>query len=204
MGAGWKAWKVTTVLWQQKKTLQSTSTTRFSADSINLCVTQFQGISLGGGVSQRCKQRKIKTSSERWKNFHQCQSAISIFHAEKGGSEKAEKVGISAFSHPIRLTEAQVLKRWKCIQEKFKFHRTHHIPTLGERTIVGAAHIRLLSRPAHAYCTYVPAIEVQHTDKYITIISHPEAQKPKTFRIATFYAQKLSGRSARNHLSRQT
>ena len=24
----------------------------------------------------------------------------------------------------------------------------------------------------------------------------PEAQKPKTFRVATFYAQKLSGRSA--------
>ena len=66
MGAGWKAWKVTTVLWRQRKTLQSTSTTRFLADSINLCVTQFQGIPLGGGVSQRCKQRKIKTSSERW------------------------------------------------------------------------------------------------------------------------------------------
>ena len=104
--------------------------------------------------------------------FHQRQSSKSIFHAEKGGSEKAEKVGISAFSHPIRLTEAQVLKRSKCIQEKFKFHRTHHIPTLGERTIVGAAHIRLLSRPAHAYCTYVPAIKVQHTDKYMTMISH--------------------------------
>ena len=65
MGDGWKAWKVTTVLWRQRKTLQSTLTTRFSADLINLCVTQFQGISLGGGVSQRCKQRKIKTSSER-------------------------------------------------------------------------------------------------------------------------------------------
>ena len=30
-----------------------------------------------------------------------------------------------------------------------------------------------------------------------------EAQKPKTFRVATFYAQKLSGRSAQNHLPRQ-
>ena len=29
-------------------------------------------------------------------------------------------------------------------------------------------------------------------------IRSTEAQKPKTFRIATFYAQKLSGRSARN------
>ena len=28
--------------------------------------------------------------------------------------------------------------------------------------------------------------------------SDAEAQKPKTFRVATFYAQKLSGRSARN------
>ena len=34
--------------------------------------------------------------------------------------------------------------------------------------------------------------------------SSAEAQKPKTFRIATFYAQKLSGRSARNRFSRQT
>ena len=31
-----------------------------------------------------------------------------------------------------------------------------------------------------------------------------EEQKPKTFRIATFYAQKLSGRSARNGFSLQT
>ena len=31
----------------------------------------------------------------------------------------------------------------------------------------------------------------------------PEAQKPKTFRVATFYAQKLSRRSARNRFSRQ-
>ena len=61
----------------------------------------------------------------------------------------------------------------KCIQERFKLQRTHQFRILGERAIVGAAHIRLLSRPAHAYCTYVPAIEVQHTDKYITIISHP-------------------------------
>ena len=30
----------------------------------------------------------------------------------------------------------------------------------------------------------------------------PEAQKPKTFRIASFYAQKFSGRSARIHFSR--
>ena len=30
-----------------------------------------------------------------------------------------------------------------------------------------------------------------------------EAQKPKTFRVATFYAQKLSGRSAQNRFSRQ-
>ena len=30
-----------------------------------------------------------------------------------------------------------------------------------------------------------------------------EAQKPKTFRVATFYAQKLSGQSARNRFSRQ-
>ena len=30
----------------------------------------------------------------------------------------------------------------------------------------------------------------------INIIMMAEAQKPKTFRIATFYAQKLSGRSA--------
>ena len=29
----------------------------------------------------------------------------------------------------------------------------------------------------------------------------PEAQKPKTFQVATFYAQKLSGRSARNTTS---
>ena len=29
-----------------------------------------------------------------------------------------------------------------------------------------------------------------------------EAQKPRTFRVATFYAQKLSGRSARNRFSR--
>ena len=33
--------------------------------------------------------------------------------------------------------------------------------------------------------------------------NQPEAQKPKTFRVATFYAQKLSGRSARNRFSRQ-
>ena len=31
----------------------------------------------------------------------------------------------------------------------------------------------------------------------------PEAQKPKTFRVATFYAQKLSGRSARKLFSGQ-
>ena len=31
----------------------------------------------------------------------------------------------------------------------------------------------------------------------------PEAEKPKTFRVATFYTQKLSGRSARNRFSRQ-
>ena len=31
---------------------------------------------------------------------------------------------------------------------------------------------------------------------------HAEAQKPKTFRIASFYAQKFSGRSARIHFSR--
>ena len=31
----------------------------------------------------------------------------------------------------------------------------------------------------------------------------PEAQKPKTFRVAAFYAQKLSGRSAQNRFSRQ-
>ena len=34
-------------------------------------------------------------------------------------------------------------------------------------------------------------------------LTPPEAQKPKTFRVATFYAQKLSGRSARNRFSRQ-
>ena len=28
-------------------------------------------------------------------------------------------------------------------------------------------------------------------------VCRPEAQKPKTFRVATFYAQKLSGRSTR-------
>ena len=33
--------------------------------------------------------------------------------------------------------------------------------------------------------------------------SPPEAQKPKTFRVATFYAQKLSGRSVRNSFSQQ-
>jgi len=32
----------------------------------------------------------------------------------------------------------------------------------------------------------------------------PEAQKPKTFWIAAFHAQKLSGQSARNHFSQQT
>ena len=37
-----------------------------------------------------------------------------------------------------------------------------------------------------------------------TKISQAEAQKPKTFRVVTFYAQKLSGRSARNRFSRQT
>ena len=35
------------------------------------------------------------------------------------------------------------------------------------------------------------------------MITITEAQKPKTFRVATFYAQKLSGRSARNRFSRQ-
>ena len=34
-------------------------------------------------------------------------------------------------------------------------------------------------------------------------IAFPEAQKPKTFRVATFYAQKLSGRSAWNRFSWQ-
>ena len=33
--------------------------------------------------------------------------------------------------------------------------------------------------------------------------SKAEAQKPKTFRLAVFHAQKLSGRSARNRFSRQ-
>ena len=32
---------------------------------------------------------------------------------------------------------------------------------------------------------------------------YAEAQKPKNFRVATFYAQKLSGRSARNRFSQQ-
>ena len=36
-----------------------------------------------------------------------------------------------------------------------------------------------------------------------SIYGSTEAQKPKTFRVATFYAQKLSGRSARNRFSRQ-
>ena len=36
----------------------------------------------------------------------------------------------------------------------------------------------------------------------LLLTSDPEAQKPKTFRIASFYAQKFSGRSARIHFSR--
>ena len=38
---------------------------------------------------------------------------------------------------------------------------------------------------------------------YHTLICVSEAQKPKIFRIAAFYAQKFSGRSARIHFSRQ-
>ena len=34
------------------------------------------------------------------------------------------------------------------------------------------------------------------------VMEHAEAQKPRTFRIAAFYAQKFSGRSARIHFSR--
>ena len=33
--------------------------------------------------------------------------------------------------------------------------------------------------------------------------SDAEAQEPKTFQVATFYAQKLSGQSARKRFSRQ-
>ena len=49
-------------------------------------------------------------------------------------------------------------------------------------------------------------LNLHHHDPYILSESNKqvewwldaEAQKPKTFRVATFYAQKLSGRSARN------
>ena len=47
-------------------------------------------------------------------NDHSFKFSISIqIYKGKGGlaaAKKAEKVGISAYSHPIRLTEAQVFK----------------------------------------------------------------------------------------------
>ena len=35
----------------------------------------------------------------------------------------------------------------------------------------------------------------------VLLFGDSEAEKTKTFRVATFYTQKLSGRSARNHFS---
>ena len=60
----------------------------------------------------------------------------------------------------------------------------------------------------HCELTLIAGIGDKHkyeTSKVGCVVSiqtgGSEAQNPKTFRVATFYMQKLSGRSARNHFS---
>ena len=48
---------------------------------------------------------------KKWK--HWIRIHTSKGNGGSGAAEKAEKVGISAYSHPIRLTEAQVFKSKK-------------------------------------------------------------------------------------------
>ena len=63
--------------------------------------------------------------------------------------------------------------------------KAHQQAPKSEHVLVGG-HLRCQA-PAQKYCPSLMA----------------EAQKPKTFRVATFYAQKLSGRSARKCFSGQ-
>ena len=174
MGDGWKAWKVTTVLWQQRKTLQSTSTTRFLTDSINLCVTQFKGfhsvVAYLNAANNARLRRAVRGETKLLPPTSKFNINLSCRERWFRKSRKSWNLGLQSSDQVDRGTGTE---DGKFIQENFKLHRTHHISTLGERAIVGAAHIRLLSRPAHAYCTYFPAIEVQHTDKYMTMISPP-------------------------------
>ena len=175
MGDGWKAWKVTTVLWQLRKTLQSTLTTRFSADLINLCVTQFQGISLGGGVSQRCKQRKIKTSSERWNKTTSTNVKVQYqsFLQRKVVQKKPKKLE----SRPSVIRsgwQRHRYWRWKIYPRKFQTPSNSSYFDFrwkGNRwcstypTTLSPCSCLLYLRSCHRGAT-------QHTDKYMTMISH--------------------------------
>ena len=73
---------------------------------------------------------------------------------------------------------------------------------LFEDLLVEPRHCLLLAHRVHIQVDQIGHLEIVTT---VTLqeSSEPEAQKPKTFRVASFYAQKLSGRSARNRFSRQ-
>ena len=53
------------------------------------------------------------------------------------------------------------------------------------------------------FCSSLKGIRQKLLSGFFPLRGYPEAQKPKTFRVAAFYAQKLSGRSAQNRFSRQ-
>ena len=127
MGDGWKAWKVTTVLWQQKKTLRSTSTTRCFGDFLNnfnvfMHHKGFHSVVAYLNAANNARLRRaVRGETKLLQPTSEFEINFSCRERWFGKSRKSWNLSLQSSDQ----VDGGAGTERKCIQERFKLQRTH-------------------------------------------------------------------------------